>query len=203
MKKIKPVFIYGFGIILAIVVFWFISSQNTSKSTTPASDITNKQMPNDSLHRSLQMPANQPDKANVMSSVMKKIETFREEIKKAPKDTLKIRRFAQFLEAAHQPKEALEYFDRILKVDPKRIDILYSEAYINYTNRNFTEAEKLLNRIISINKNSLQAYYNLGAIAFSSGNKVKAKEIWTKLVKEHPNTKIGELAQKTLSQTQI
>jgi len=199
MKNIKPVFIYGFGLLLAIVVFWIISSQNTTTST-PANDIINKQMPNDSLHKSLQMPGNQPDKANVMAAVMKKMDSLRTEVEKTPNDTLKLKRFAQFLEAAHQPKEALKYFDRILKVNPKRIDIIYSEAYINYTSRNFAEAEKLLYKIISIDKSNLQAYYNLGAIAFSSGNKTKAKEIWTKLVKEHPNTKIGELAQKTLSQ---
>ncbi len=200
MKNIKPVFIYGFGLILAAVVFWIVSSQNNSTSKVPASSLNNMQMPNDSLHRSLQNPGNQPDKENVMASVIKKMEMLKEEVEKSPNDTLKIKRYAKFLEDAHQSKEALNYFDKILKIDPKRIDILYSEAYINYTNRNFTEAEKLLKRIISIDKSSLQAYYNLGAVAFSSGNKVKAKEIWTKLAKEHPKTQIGELAKKTLDQ---
>jgi len=200
MKNIKPVFIYGFGVILALVVFWIISSQDNSTSKVPASDITSKQMPNDSLHRSLQMPGNKPDKANVMASIMKKMEEMKKDVQENPKDTVKIKKYAQFLEAAHQSKEALVYFDRILKIDPKRIDILYSEAYINYRDRNFKVAEKLLNKIISIDKTSLQAYYNLGAVAFSSGNKAKAKEIWTKLVKQHPNSKIGKLAKKTLDQ---
>jgi tetratricopeptide (TPR) repeat protein len=200
MKNIKPVFIYGFGVILALVVFWIISSQDNSTSKVPASDITSKQMPNDSLHRSLQMPGNKPDKANVMASIMKKMEEMKKDVQENPKDTVKIKKYAQFLEAAHQSKEALVYFDRILKIDPKRIDILYSEAYINYRDRNFKDAEKLLNKIISIDKTSLQAYYNLGAVAFSSGNKAKAKEIWTKLVKQHPNSKIGKLAKKTLDQ---
>ncbi len=200
MKNIKPVFIYGFGLILAVVVFWIVSSRNTSTSTSIPNDITNKQMPNDSLHKSLGMPGNQPDKENVMASVMKKMEMLKEEVEKSPNDTLKIKRYAKFLEAAHQMKEALNYFDKILKVDPKRIDILYSEARINYISRNFTKAEELLKRIISIDKNSLEAYYNLGAVAFSSGNKEKAKEIWTKLAKGHPRTKMGELAKKTLSQ---
>jgi tetratricopeptide (TPR) repeat protein len=200
MKNIKPVFIYGFGVVLALVVFWIISSQNNSTSKVPANDITNKQMPNDSLHRSLQMPGNKPDKANVMASVMKKMEKMKKDVEENPKDTVKIKQYAQFLEAAHQSKEALEYFDRILKIDPERIDILYSEAYINYRDRNFKDAEKLLHKIISIDKTSLQAYYNLGAVAFSSGNKAKAKEIWTKLVKQHPKSKIGKLAKKTLDQ---
>ena len=200
MKNIKPVFIYGFGIILALVVFWIISSQNASTPKVPVNDITNKQMPNDSLHRNLQMPGNKPDKANVMASVMEKMEKMKKDVQENPKDTVKIKQYAQFLEAAHQSKEALEYFDRILKIDPNRIDILYSEAHINYRDRNFKEAEKLLNKIISIDRTSLQAYYNLGAVAFSSGNKAKAKEIWTKLVKQHPNSKIGKLAKKTLGQ---
>lgn len=200
MKNIKPVYIYGLGIILAVVVFFIISNQNPNSSTTATNDITNKEMPNDSLHKSLQMPEEHPDKENVMASVMRKMETLKKDVEEHPNDTLKIKHYAQFLAAAHQSQEALKYFDKILKVDPKRIDILFSVAYINYTDRNFAEAEKILNKVISLDKNNLQAYYNLGAIAFSSGNKEKAKEIWSKLVKEHPKSEIGQLAKKTLSQ---
>lgn len=200
MKNIKPIYIYGFGIILAVVVFFIISSQNSAPAGSQTSDLSNKQMPQDSIHQGLMSQGQQPGKDNVMASVLQHMEMLKKAVEENPKDTIKIKEYADFLAAAHQPDEALKNYDKILKVNPKRIDILFSEAYLMYMGKKYSDAEKILNRIISYDKNNLQAYYNLGAIAANEGDKAKAKEIWSGIVKNHPGDKIADLAKKSLSE---
>ncbi len=196
--KIKPLYVYLLGIALAVVVF-FIVSKESGKSVTTQNNIVNQQMPQDNIHKGLSMNGQAPNKNNVSKEIEQHMAMLKEAVEKSPNDTLKIREYADFLAAAHQQDQAMVYYDKILKVNPRRTDILSHIAYINYINRNFDNAEKYLKRIISVDKNNLQAVYNLGAIAFSRGDKAKAKQIWSKLAKEHPNTPMGNTAKKTLA----
>ncbi len=41
--------------------------------------------------------------------------------------------------------------------------------------------------------------YNIGAIEATKGNKNRAREIWTKLIEDHPNDKTSELAKNSLN----
>jgi len=198
--KIKPLYMYLFGIVLAVAVFFFVSSDSGTSQIPAQREIAGRQMPNDAVHKGLHNPgAQMPDKNNVDSTIIKHLEMLKTAVDKDPRDTLKLREYANFLSAAHKPDEALKYYERILKVNPERTDIILSVAYIHYTERNFDEAEKMLKSILSYDKNNLKVYYNLGAIAYSAGNKVKAKEIWTKLSKEHPKTAMGEMAKKAIA----
>ncbi len=197
--KIKPLYIYLFGIVLAGAVFFYVSQGSGTTNLPTQSEIANKQIPNDAVHRGLQNPNNQsPNKSNVDSTVMKHLDMLKKAVEASPNDTVKLKQYADFLAAAHEPGEALEYYNRILKVNPNRTDIIFSVAYINYTEKKFDEAEKLLKRVLSYDKNNLRAYYNLGAIAYSSGNKEKAKKIWTKLADDYPNSPMGKMAKESV-----
>lgn len=198
MKNIKPIYIYLFGIIIAIAAFFVISSNNSTDKNLPLNNIANKEMPQDSIHKAL-MNGEKPGKDNVMASVMKRMEKLKKAVEENPRDTVKLKQYADFLAVAHQPEESLIYYNKILKINPKRVDILFSEAYLKYSTQKYDDAENILNKIISIDKTNLKAYYNLGAIEVTKGNKTKAKEIWSKLAKEHPGTEIGKLAKQSLS----
>ncbi len=199
--KFRPIYIYLLGIVLAVAVFFFISQDSGTSVAPSQSEIANKQIPQDDIHKGLQNPNGQaPGKDNVSDMVIKHLDMLKKAVDESPNDTLKLREYADFLAAAHKQDQAIEFYNRILKVNPKRTDIIFSVAYINYTNNKFDEAEKMLNRVLSYDKNNLQAYYNLGAIAYSSGNKDKAKQIWTKLAKDHPKTEMGDMAKKSLEQ---
>lgn len=199
IKNIKPIYIYGFGIIIAALVFIFLSQQDVTDITKNPT-AANQNIPNDEIHKGLGSSAQPPSKNNVMSEVMQHLTMLKKAVDESPNDTAKIKQYADFLSAAHNPDEALVYYDKILKVNPRRTDILFSIAFINYNKQKFSDAEKCLDKVISYDKNNLTAYYNLGAIAASKGDKNKAKEIWSKLVKEHPKTQIAELAQKSLNE---
>lgn len=199
--KVRPLYIYLFGIILAAAVFFIVSSNSGTSKVPAQSQIANKQMPNDDIHKGLQNPNSEsPDKNNVNPEVMKHLEMLKKAVDASPNDTLKLREYADFLAEAHQQDEALKYYERILKVNPERTDIIFSVAYIHYTEKNFDEAEKLLKSVLTYDKNNLKVYYNLGAIAYSSGNKEKARQIWTKLAKEYPNSAMGKKAKKSTEQ---
>ena len=199
--KIKPLYIYLFGVVLAVAVFFFVSYDSGTNTMPAQNNIANKQMPNDAIHKGLQNPNEQPpNKDNVDATVMKHLDMLKKAVDESPKDTVKLKEYADFLAAAHKPNDALEYYNRILKINPKRTDIIFSVAYINYTERKFDVAEKLLNSVLSYDKNNLRAYYNLGAIAYSSGNKEKAKKIWTKLANEYPKSAMGKMAKESVKQ---
>ncbi len=200
LKNIKPLYIYGFGIILAALVFIFLSQQDSADNIKNPGITANQNMPNDSIHKGLNNSVQPPSKNNVMADVMQHLAMLKKAADESPNDTIKIKEYADFLSAAHKPDEALIYYNKILKVNPRRTDILFSVAFIHYNEKNFEEAEKCLNKVLSYDKGNLTAFYNLGAIAASKGDKNKAKEIWSKLVKEHPKTQIAELAQKSLNE---
>ena len=198
MKTIKPLYIYIAGIILAVLVFYFISN-NSTQTTSSSSKVNTNQMPQDKIHSELQNPQ-APGKNNVMAGIMQKMDELKMEVEAHPNDTLKIRQYADFLTEAHQKDQALIYYKKILNINPRRVDILYTVAYLNYVGKDFNAAEKNLNKILSIDKNNVNAYYNLGAIAVSQGNKAKAEQIWEKLVMEYPKSPIAQKAKDSIKQ---
>lgn len=199
MKNIKPIYIYGVGIVIAALVFILLSQKDASEAAKTPDKVTSSQMPDDSIHKGLSSGM-QPGKDNVMETVKQHLAMLKKGMDESPNDTVKIKQYAEFLAAAHQQDEALVYYNKVLNVNPRRLDILFSIAYIHYTKQQYAEAEKYLNKVLSYDKNNVQAYYNLGAVAFSSGDKTKAREIWTKMIKDYPKAELSELAKKSLSE---
>jgi cytochrome c-type biogenesis protein CcmH/NrfG len=190
--KLKPIYIYSGVIVLAIIFLVFFTT--TDNSNVPES-IQSNQMPNDDIHKGLQQP---PGKSNVSSEVKRHLEVLKKAVEKNPKDTLKMREYADFLAAAHQPDEAVTYYNNILKVNPKRSDILFSLAYIYFNKKDYNKAEDLVNKILLYEPDNTEAIYNLGAIAASNGDKVKARTQWEKLIRDYPGSKASKLAESSL-----
>jgi tetratricopeptide (TPR) repeat protein len=197
--KIKPLYLYGSIAVIAILALIILTQFNGSD--TSSSDISNKEMPQDSIHSGLGNPtAENPTKDNVTENVKHKLEMLKKAVDDNPNDTLKIREYADFLAAAHKQLDAIQYYERILQINPKRTDIYFSLSFIYYNNQNFTKAEELTNKILSYDKKNVQALYNLGAISASIGNKEKAKKIWEDLLSEFPNSEVSDLTKTSLSQ---
>ena len=195
--KIKPIYIYG---PLAVLVVF--TQKNNTSSPVSSNEINGKQMPQDSIHKNLQNPLTQsPSGNNATDNARHQVEMLKKAIDENPKDTVKLKQYADFL-SAHNPKEAIGYYERILKINPKRTDILFALSYIYYSQGNFNKAEELTNKVLSVDKLNLEAQYNLGAIAASRGDREKARKIWTDLVTKYPNDKISQLAKSSLNKLQ-
>ncbi len=190
--KIKPIYIYGSVVVLAIIFLVFFTSRNDSNIPE---NVQNNQMPDDDIHKGLQQP---PGKDNVSSEVKRHLEMLKKEVEENPKDTLKMREYADFLSAAHQPDEAIIYYNNILNVNPKRSDVLFSLAYIYFNKKDYDKAEGLVNKILLYEPDNAEAMYNLGAIAASNGDKQKARTQWEKLIKNYPGSNASKLAESSL-----
>lgn len=199
--KMKFKWIYVYPAIIILIIFILVITTTDNKTPTPVqNDIVNKEMPNDDVHKGLNNPASvPPNKQNVTSTVFERLEALRKEAEKNPNDTLKLREYADFLAAAHRPDEAITYYEKILKIDPKKKEILFSLSFVYYNKQNFDKAETLTNKIIKIDPKDCQALYNLGAINASKGNKDRAREIWERITKEFAGSSSADLAKSALS----
>lgn len=189
--RLKPIYIYTTLIFIAVLTIIFVS-QNNSVDVQNA----NTQIPSDEIHKSIQN--NSPSAANVVSDIKKKIDDLDEYVKKNPKDTVKIREYAELLGAAHNPDKAIILYKSILDIDSARVDILSELSLIYFQKNEFNTAEGYINKILRLDRNNLQAKYNLGVIAFAKGEAFKAKEIWNNIIKNFPNSEISNMAKKNL-----
>lgn len=196
--KFKLVYLY-FILTLGVIITLFILSGKSNTTNTTGNINTSEQMPNDDVHKGLQEPSKEnPSKGNVISEVYEKMSELKKDVEANPNDTSRMKAYADFMAAAHKPEDALPYYEKILKKDPKRIDILFDLAMINYNRQDYVKAENYTQRILENDKRNTQAMYNLGAIAASKGDKERAKTIWTKLVSDYPNDEVTQLARSSL-----
>ena len=194
--KIKPLYIYTGVVVLAIIFLVFFTSRNDSDIP---GNINTNQMPDDDVHKGLKDQVQAPPgKGNVSSEIKHRLEMLKKAVEENPKDTLKMKEYADFLASAHHPDEAIKYYYNILNINPRRSDILFSLAYIYYNKKNYEKAEEVISKILLYEPDNTQAIYNLGAIAASNGDKQKAKAQWEKLVKNYPGSDEAKLAEGSL-----
>lgn len=195
--KFKSIYLYGIVVLIAAITLIVFTQFNRDEKTNV--DITNKQMPQDDVHKNFNHGMSNPNSSNVSEEVKHKLDVMKKDADAHPNDTLKIREYADFLFSAHRPDEALTYYQKILDKDNKRKDIYFSITFVYYNQKNFAKSEEVTIKMAQLFPDDVMVQYNLGAIEASKGNKDKAREIWTKLIKDHPNDKTSELAKNSLA----
>ncbi len=204
MKKVKPIYIYSTLIIICVILIYLFSRDKHNKATvssaaTKPGGIANQQAPNDSIHPGMMNPvAQKPSKENVRGSIMQHMEELKKDVGSHPKDNLKMREYAEFLNEAHQNDQAIIYYQKILNRDPQRTDILTSLVFIYFNDKNFDKAEECLIGILSIDKNNVEAMYNLGAVYATQGEKEKAHQIWFGIIKNFPYSPLVQKAKQSI-----
>lgn len=192
--KIKPLYIYLIlfaSFVIGVIVFTNISSSNSNDNKTNT-------IPDDEIHRGMGSDGEMPSGTNVMEDARKKLEELKLSYEKNPDDTLKIKEYAEMLKFAHQTDKSIELYEKILKKDPNRIDVLLELTFLYFNNGNLDKAEEFTNNILKIDKDHQIGTYNLGAIAASRGDNAKAKSIWQGLAKKYPNSEIALIAQQSI-----
>ncbi len=197
--KFRIAYLYIILAIGVVITLIFLAGRNNTGMEPAAGNIENQQVPNDEIHKGLGNPGgSNPSKGNVSQEYYQKMDMLKKEVEANPKDTAKIKQYADFIAAAHKPEQAIPYYQKILKVDAKRNDILFSLSMIYFSQQDYKNAEAYTNRILDNDKNNTQAMYNLGAIAASKGDKTRAKEIWSRLISSYPGDEAAELAKSSL-----
>lgn len=192
--KIKPIYFYA-GIIVIAAVLLIIFSSNPEKST----DVAGNKMPQDEIHKGLTPGGkSEPSVANVNEEVKQRMESLKESYEEAPDDTLKIRQYADFLSMAHNPEQAMNLYEKIIKIDPKRTDIRLKLSLIYYHMQNYNAAENAVKEILKYDKKNGRAKFNLGVFEANKGNKEKAKELINEVIKENPGTSLARMAENAI-----
>jgi len=193
--KIKPIYMYGIIFVIIIAAIVFTSTNNSVEKSEVISPNSEMGMPNDSIHSGITGVAKDtPNKSNVSSEFWTKLEESKAEFEANPNDTVLIKNYALLLGMSHQTEKALELYEKILSINPKRVDILLAEGLAYFNSKDYIMAETVTKRIIQLNKNNLEAKYNLGVIKATKGDKEGAKQIWEEISKNNTDHEIGKLA---------
>ncbi|MFA7229266.1 MAG: tetratricopeptide repeat protein [Melioribacteraceae bacterium] len=197
--KIKPIYIY-LGVFIVFVAAVLFFSETTKKSNMPSKDPL-AQMPDDDIHGKMRSQGNgdMPSKSNLMNDAVEKINKLKSDYEKNPNDTAKVLLYADVL-IAHQPEEAVKLYNKILKIDPKRVDVLLQMTYVSFNMGDVAKAEEYNARVLSINPNNLIAKFNTGGLAQAKGDNTKARSIWTDLSSRYPNSEVGKIAGELVKQ---
>lgn len=197
--KFKPLYFYGILTVVVVVVLIIVTSNGNSPEPVQDGIVNEKNMPNDDIHSKINSNES-PNKDNVSQEFKHRMEMLKKAVDENPNDTTKLKQYADLLAAAHMQKQSLEYYDKILSINPDRVDILFSASFANYSIGNFDKAEKLTKHILDIDPESADAQYNLGAISATKGDKEKAREIWQKLADKYPDKDVGIKASNSIKQ---
>jgi tetratricopeptide (TPR) repeat protein len=208
--KLKPLYMYGIIFVIIIAGIIVTSTNSNEKMSVTSNPMGDANMPNDAVHQGMNgmpgdalhqgMGGDAPSKNNIRDDFWEKLKKFEADLKANPNDTLLMKNYAQMLGMSHQTEKAIELYEKILKIDPNRVDILLAEGLAFYNDQNFQMAEVVTKRIIARDKNNIEAQYNLGVIAASQGKDEDAKKIWKEISEKYPNDEVGQLAGRSLKQ---
>lgn len=188
--KFKPLYFYSIIAVAVLIILLIFSRSDNSTGTMNVNNESNQNIPNDEIHNQLNK-GDVPGKDNVSESFKHRMEMLKKAVDENPGDTLKLLEYANLLASAHMQRQSVEYYQKILSIDPNRTDVLFALSFVYYTLGEFTNAEEQTSRILTIDPENINALYNLGAISASMGDKEKAKEIWQKLADKYPDKDVG------------
>ena len=196
--KFKPIYLYGLLVVASIAILIFVTRQDSSEpNEIPINN--NQTMPEDDVHKQLRnQGSNLPSKENVSEEYQRKLAELKSAVEKNPEDTLAMKNYADFLAASHNMNEAIQLYEKILSIDPRRADIHFALAVIYYTRQDFAKSEEENNKVLAFDPKNQMALYDLGAIAATKGNVTKAKEMWNRVIKINSESETGKLAMESL-----
>ena len=197
--KFKPIYFYGIIVLAAIAFLFILTPKENSEQLEKTSTLQQDKLPDDEIHNPLKSGTNKPGKENVSENFRIKMDELKNAVTENPNDTLKLKEYADFLAAAHKVDEAIEFYDKILKIDPTRTDINFTATILYYNKGDLNKAEEYNERVLKYDPANRMALYNRGAIAATRGDKEKARDIWQKIIDKYPDTDVGNLAKESLS----
>lgn len=198
--KIKPLYIYLIAAIVVVAVI-VISSLQSSEPEIAADPQQNPHvnMPMDDIHGQLGTGGDQPSGSNVRVDIMQKMSDLKEYVEENPEDTVKIKEYADLLGSSHRVSEAIPLYDRLLELNPQRVDVLLIKGYLYYKDGNLDDAQETTQKILEIDPSHANAKYNIGAIAIAKGDTAKAVDIWKNIVEKHHESQTARIAERSLT----
>jgi cytochrome c-type biogenesis protein CcmH/NrfG len=129
-----------------------------------------------------------PSRENVAKDFSQQLESLKRSVEKDPKNVSHLTMLATMLMDGHNPKEAIQYFERVRKIEPKNIPILLDLTLCYAETGNMSEALNVTNAILNTDPKNPTALYNKGAMYAQQGKMADAAEWWKKLIRVAPQS---------------
>ncbi len=185
--------------IIFIGIFFYYSDNDIQTTEYKRVNIQTKEIPQDEIHKKFAAQNSAaPSKENVNKSMIDKIRNLEHELNNGSKDTVKMLELANFLVAGHQPEKGILYYNKILKINPKRDDVLLQLAIVYANQHKYSDAIIVTKKMLKNKPENQIALYNLGALNATMGEEEKAKTIWQSIVKKYPNSQMANKAKQSL-----
>jgi cytochrome c-type biogenesis protein CcmH/NrfG len=118
----------------------------------------------------------------------KQAEPLLEQLKTQPNDAAVLAEVAHTYVLAHQFKEALPYYERSVRADPKNVGVRADFASCLFYSGEADKAVATLEEALRYEPNNAQALFNLGMIRWKAlGDTAGAIALWQRLLKTNPN----------------
>jgi len=110
-----------------------------------------------------------------------------EKLKADPNNVTVLNQVGTVYESTHQFKEAQQYFEKALKIEPRNVPIRTEMASCMYYNGDVDGALSQLDQSLKYSPKDINSLYNLGMIKWKGKNDpAGALAAWKKLLKENP-----------------
>jgi len=127
--------------------------------------------------------------------------TLIEKSKADPKNAGILVQIGGIYEASHQFKEATDYFDRALKIDPKNVPVRTQMASCLYYSGDVDGAISQLYQTLKYNPNDVNSLFNLGVMKYQGKKDPSgAIAIWQQLLKNNPNLDRKPIVEKMIAE---
>ncbi len=136
----------------------------------------------------------------------KKAEPLLEKLKSDPQNSGLLIQAGNMYEAAHQFKEAVGYYDKALRVDPKNVAIRTEMASCMYYNGDIDGAISQLQQGLHYDPKDANSLFNLGMIKWQGKQDAQgALAAWRELLKSNPQLSADRKAtvQKLIAEVQM
>ena len=184
--------IAGYGIILfaAAAGIFFVVFRQSPKMSSESTEVV-KNETKEFLS---------PTKDNVQQDFKQQLAHLKTAVEKDSANVTHIMMLARMLMDAHNVSEAIIYFERGLKLNPKDTSALLDIAVCYAEIKQYEKALNVTNALLRIKPWNTSALYNRGAILATIGKNKEAEIAWKLLIAKFPESAESEKARTGLRQ---
>ena len=139
-----------------------------------------------------------PSKENVNYGFRAELAMLQLRLRREPDDTALLARTARLLQDAHQPREAVVYYQRYLELDPANRRVWLDLASAHAGLGQWDDAEKASLAVLERHPGDAEVMYNLGAIHANKGEYAEARDWWEKVKAQEGDGELASLAEASL-----
>ncbi len=192
MKKITIVFL-GVCAAAAVVALATIYFLRNHASDAGSSALVSKEFPS---HPSA---GDIPSKKNVNEAFGQQVQRLQLSVEKHPDNVFHLAMLARLLMDGHQAGDAITYFERAVRVQPKNDSLLLDLSVCYSVVNKYDAALSVTDRLLQHNPANLTALYNKGALLATLGKTADAGRAWKKILNAAPESEEARKAKAGLA----